>query len=449
MCVSSQMYTLGRKSSLSSENLSCSTTASTPRFNVAIYNFPLPPHPQRPWGSRSSGLPQLGHGKKVKIHHAFETVVEVPEELEQDMGFDSTIAGPDEEVPRVKQIVAEIIQYLSAEEINDAYNTPVDELPTNRPSSPERPDTPRPTKPPPRPPTPYPRPEPESDPIGNMTEPDEAMPRKPKPLPGSPGPPPPYPPPPIPQTLGESHRGAELYSNNGDIRLRMIRAARPAPPKALSKDHTLLKLSLEDQRWGGIIPRVAGAAKSKPHTAEGCGYETSFMYDPAGRKWCAISPMPQHNNSMAAISEACCEKQQPVSPGSSILCCSQDTIHRLNSVPEPGYSSGWEFSPKLDSENSEVHYIISTEKKPAVRNLFAHPKISFSKLRSVASMGSLKKAAISREEGGSYTGRDSSTSISSTSSYSTSSTTASQRKHKGMEGSFLTWPKFKGTTSRF
>jgi len=450
------MYTLGQKSSLSSENLSCSTAVSTPRFNVALYNFPLPPRSQRPWGSRSGSLPQLSHGKRVKIHHAFETVVEVPEELEQEMEFDSTTSGPEKEVPRVKQIVVEIMQYLSAEEINGAS---IGKLSINRPSSPE-PESPRPTKPPPRPPTPYPRPKPGS--TDNMIEPDEARPPKPKPLPGPPGPPPPYPPPPIPQSLGKSHRGAELYSNNGDIRLRMVRAARPAPPKALPKNHTLLKLSLENQRWGGVIPRVAGAAKSSPHATQGCGDAVSFKYDPAGRKWCAIGPIPRYNSdntpaqdisSTAASSEAYCEKQQLISPGSSIPRCFQDplndTIHTLNSILEPDFPSGWEFSPKLDPANSEVQYTISAEKKPTVRDLFAHPKMSFSKLRSVASMGSLKKAAISGGEGGSHTGRASSTSVSSTSSYSTASTTTSQRKQKAMEGSFLTWPKFKGTTSRF
>lgn len=450
------MYTLGRKSSLSSENLSCSTTVSTPRFNVALYNFPLPPHYQRPLGPQSSIPPQLNHGRRVKIHHAFETVVEVPEELE----FDSTIAGPEEEVPRVKQIVVEIMQYLSTEEINGAS---IGRLSINRAAPPE-PENPRPmkppVKPPPRPPTPYPHPPPGS--TNNMIEARRPKP-KPKPRPfGPPGPPPPYPPPPIPETQGKSHRGAELFSVNGDIRLRMVRAARPAPPTTLPKNHTPLKLSLEDQRWGGVVPRIAGPAKASLRPMDGYGDEALFKYDPEGRIWCEISQTPRHSgdnapaqdiSSTAASSEAYCEIQQPISPRSSIPRYFQDplsnTIHTLNSVPEPGFPSGWEFSPKLDSANSEIHYIIAAEKKPTVRDFFAHSKMSFSKLRSVASIGSLKKAAIFGGEERSHFGRISSTSVSSTSSYSTTSTTTSQRKQKGMEGSFLTWPKFKGTTSRF
>ena len=376
------------------------------------------------------------------------------------MGFDSTISGP-EEVPRVQQIVAEIMGYLSAGGINDTSSAPPDQLPINRPSSPE-PGTPRPTKPPPRPPTPYPRPEPDSD---NMIQPDEAMALKPKPkpLPGPPGPPPPYPPPPIPQALGKSHHGAELYSNNGDIRLRMVRAARlaQAPPNSPPKNHTLLKLSLEDQRWG-VMPRAAGAAKPNVHTTEGSGDETSFKYDPAGREWCAIDPILRYNCDStpaqeipftAASSEAYCEKQQPISTGFSVPRYFQDplndTIHCPNSVAQAGFPNEWEFSPKLYPANSNVHYTMPVERKQTMRDLFVHPKMSFSKLRSVASMGSLKKTAFSREEGGNHTARVSSTSVSSTSSYSTSPTTASPQTRKGMEGSFLTWPKFKGTTSRF
>ncbi|KAF8458718.1 hypothetical protein BGX38DRAFT_1265029 [Terfezia claveryi] len=424
------MYTLGRKSSLSSENLSCSTTDSTPRFNVALYNFPLPPHYQRPLGPQSIIPPQLNQGRRVKIHHAFETVVEVPEELE----FDATIAGPEEEVPRVKQIVVEIMQYLSTEGINGGS---IGRLSINRAAPPE-PEAPRPMKPPPRPPTPYPHPPPGS--TNNMIEARRPKPT-PRPFPGPPGPPPPYPPPPIPQAHGKSHRGAELFSINGDIRLRMVRVARPAPPTTLPKNHTPLKLSLEDQRWGVVVPRIAGPTRSSPRIMEGYGDEALFKYDPEERIWCEISPISRQSSdnapSTAASSEAYCEKQQPISPRSSIPRYFQDplnnTIHTLNSVPEPGFPSRWEFSPKLDSANPEAHYIIAADKKPTVRDFFAHSKMSFSKLKSVASIGSLKKAAISGGEERSHAGRISSTSVSSTSSYSTTSTTTSQRKQKGME----------------
>jgi len=358
------------------------------------------------------------------------------------MEFDSPIPRPEEEVPRVTQIVAEIMEYLSAEEISDASNRPTHKLSINRPSSPG-PETPRPTKPPPRPPTPYPRPQPDS--MGNMIRSDGAMPFKPKPLPGPPGPPPPYPPPPIPQALGKSHHGAELYLNNGDIQLRVVRVAGSTPQP---KNRTLLKLSLEDQRWGGGMPCIAGAAKSNPYATEGCGNGASFKYDPTGRSWCAIGPILRSNGDNTLLAQdtasttansGAYEKQQS---GLSIPRSFQDplsnTIHHLNWAPGPDLPSEWEFSPKHDSASSDAHCNISAVQKPTVRDLFTHPKRSFSKLRSVTSMGSLK-----------INGRVSSTSISSTSSSSTSSTSTSQRKHKGMEGSFLTWPAFKGTMSRF
>lgn len=452
-------------------------------LDVRMFSPPLSPLQESHWRPRSNSLTRATPWKRVKLHHAFETVTEVPEEMEQGSDSMASTTQTTEDETRVThtEMVAEIERYLATAgpaASDDSSKAMENNTPGHlcrgasgsaSPKLPSRPSTlclrhgeVDPSQ------------RPRSDDFRLLVKFDEPTKPNPKPRPGPPGPPPPYPPPPIPEAIGKAYHGAELYSCQGDVRLRMVSAPKApvSEPPRTERKHSLLRLSLEEQRWGGAVPRPDSLRRPQPQRSysnsnldkcvvgEGDNV-ASFKYDDAEKIWCSV-PRKCHDKALmnvhtflAASPEAYCEIAEPVSPTSSIPRAFKDSFNSVYApqTPVEGFAPEWEF-PKGVEPESPGGSCTTLEKKPAVLAFFAQPKLGFARLRSVSSLGSLTKTpTISGEDcrAGSHRGGSvSSSSLASViSASSTSPTSQHRRKPRSMEGTILTWPKFKGTISRF
>lgn len=455
MCVSNQMYPLGCHSSPSLEGLSSPTSpcaSRSPRsLNIAIYNFPLPPISGQQWSLRSRSLLSPLRHKRPKVHYAFETVAEVPEELEDERKVNVIALGArEEEIPNVTEMVADMLQHLttntttatrgSSASREGASNHSYGLLTTcTKPSSP----SPSPMRA--RPPTPYP---PGKIPA-KSTEPNKPRPR---PRPGAPpGPPPPYPPPPLPGTVGKFYQGAEISRHQEGIRLRMVTVSKDLGPSVLPHN----RLILEEQRWGVVAvedmvmptPQNSRARSRRKKSQGGPSHETSIKYNHTGRIWHSIDSVTRPDDEIKARKPPNTARMdassysEPVSP--TTLAPRKDTQNfeqYAETSPRLDISTAWGFPVEASAGDPNTH----PAKKQAVLDFFSYPKLGLSRLRSVASLGSLRKASCSSEI--SFASSRGS-SVSSTAS-STTSKSSNEQKTVGGEGVFLTWPKFKGTMSK-
>ena len=473
MCVPNQTYPFGCHSSPCPEGVSSPTSPCAQRsprpLNIAIYNFPLPPISGQQWSLRSrSFLSPLRH-KRPKVHYAFETVAEVPEELEDEKKVNViTLGAREEEIPTVTEMVADMLQQLttnnttasrgsSARRENTSNNSYGFLTACSKPSSP----CPSPVRA--RPLTPYP---PGKIPAKSI-EPNNP---RPKPRPGAPpGPPPPYPPPPLPGTMGKFYQGAEISRSQEGIRLKMVTIPKDLCgcgdmpcgryvekiPGNLRRNNLRTprkRLTLEEQRWGVIavesmemsIPQNT-LARSRRKSQESRSHETPIDYNHTSRIWNSINSItrledeakPTKNTTRMEASSY----SEPVSP---TTLAPRKTFQNFEpyaeTSPKPGISTAWEFpvGSGAGDPNSQP------AKKQAVLDFFTYPKLGLSRLRSVASLGSLRKASSSSEgsfasnRGGSFS------SIAS----STMSKSSSEQKSISGDGVFLTWQKRKGTISR-
>lgn len=449
MCVSNQMYPLGCHSSPGSEGLSSPTSLCTPRsLNIAIYNFPLPPISGQQWIPSQSFFSPLRH-KRPKVHYAFETVAEVPEELEDERKVNVIALGArEEEIPTVTEMVADMLQHLTTNTTtasrssreNASNNSYGLRTACSKPSSP----CPSPVRT--RPSTPYLP--------GNIpkipTKSIEPNKPRPRPRPGAPpGPPPPYPPPPLPNAMGKFYQGAEISRNQEGIRLKMVTVPKDPRPPVLPRK----RLTLEEQRWGVVgvervvmsRPQDSLARSRRTKSQEGPSHETSIKYNHTGRVWHSIDsitrlddveikPRKSSNTARMEISSY----SEPVSP--TTLGSHKAFEQCAKTSSKLGISTAWEFPVEASTDDPNIQ----PAKKQAVLDFFTYPKLGLSRLRSVASLGSLRKASSS-SEGSTASNRGGS--ISSTASSSTSKSSNEQKAMAG-DGVFLTWPKFKGTMSK-
>ena len=436
---------------------------------------------------------------RSKIHHTFETVFEAPEGENED-AQDS----------RFYDLASDILQYLSTEmSFRDGGYC-----------QPENCATPKP-KPPPRPPTPYPRPKPGGG-DEKKGEKEEIRPRRrrlsTRSIEGPPGPPPPYPPPPIPGPKEGYFHIVNVKRGEEVVQVRMLRmrkkvsagGARKTPPKESARRH-FLSLTLDEQRWGVVdtensiegqvnsgssglgTPKPVLCPRSKPlanpeelvvcvitddDSRMASGNSVDIINSDIERER-AASTTPICT---AAISEVYYMKDAPdlvvppclPSPHASKIE-DQDGGDCSNTAPGPPATPSpapapaqitpkreWDSSQPKPTDQAGIDTDTQGEIKKETsigRSLFAQRKMNFSRLRSAASLGSLRKVARGDEchhayqRGGSISSTSTwtSPSPSPSPSISTSSSPNSQSKRsRAVEGtsSFFTWPRFKGT-SRF
>ncbi|KAF8464648.1 hypothetical protein BDZ91DRAFT_251075 [Kalaharituber pfeilii] len=328
----------------------------------------------------SGGLSKRRPPRKQKIIRAFEPIAELSQEEDNRpqeihvLAIDVTNKGLANQVSRVPDTIS--------------------------------PPAPKPPRPPPRPPTPYP-PRPKPKPEGNENlEPNKPRPR-PRPGPGPAGPPPPYPPPPVPGSNGHSHTKIELITYQGSIRVHVSEVRDVQSSTSRQQKRSVHTVTFADQRWrdNPTEPADIDLEAEKPPKTKMGDIEKGDQKNKLGPAANEIQQLVPNSDMTPTIgiprAEVTSEVYYNVTNAQGRSAATLEPAHHHSNPPFQVSRCSLpndDESPSLDSEATSASPKSSSERKTTVREFFTRPKMSFSRLRSATSFGSLRKVARGDEQ---------------------------------------------------